>query len=64
MRGVLEACLCKLPTLDQAFNSLFEKKNLSKALENTLLVYLYREFVAQSPYFRTQRAITCLLSDE
>lgn len=36
----------------EAFNSLFEKKNLSKPLENTLLVYLYRNGVAQSPYFR------------
>ncbi|CAE6962627.1 HCN2 [Symbiodinium natans] len=36
----------------EAFNSLFEKKNLSKPLENTLLVYLYRDGVAQSPYFR------------
>mmetsp|Transcript_65487 Transcript_65487/g.156477 ORF Transcript_65487/g.156477 Transcript_65487/m.156477 type:complete len:859 (-) Transcript_65487:35-2611(-) len=38
----------------EALNSLFEKKNLSKALENTLLVYLYRETVVCSPYFRNK----------
>lgn len=38
----------------EAFNSLFEKKNLSKALENTLLVYLYRETVVCSPHFRNK----------
>ncbi|CAE7683035.1 Hcn4 [Symbiodinium pilosum] len=53
----------------EAFNSLFEKKNLSKALENTLLVYLYREFVAQSPYFKNKDpnyiiAVLQVLEDE
>lgn len=38
----------------EAFNSLFEKKNLSKALENTLLVYLYRETVVCSPHFKNK----------
>ncbi|CAK9073604.1 unnamed protein product [Durusdinium trenchii] len=37
-----------------AFNSLFEKKNLSKALENTLLVYLYRQTLVTSPHFRNK----------
>ncbi|CAK9040437.1 unnamed protein product [Durusdinium trenchii] len=38
----------------EAFNSLFEKKNLSKALENTLLVYLYRQTLVTSPHFRNK----------
>jgi len=35
----------------EAFDALFNKKNLSRALENALLVYLYRDTVCTSKYF-------------
>ena len=57
-RGYEGLYTSKLPLVfswfNQAFNSLFEKKNLSKALENTLLVYLYRDTLVESPHFRTE----------
>lgn len=36
----------------EAFNQLFNKKNLSPPLESALLVYLYRDTVCNSKYFR------------
>lgn len=40
----------------EAFDALFHKNNLSPALENALLVYLYRDTVCSSEYFLNKDA--------